>query len=71
MPNRMTPDGNANKRLDILRCKMDNGEMAYMELDRSIQDHTVEIIKENIVLMKYLQDPLEYKGSELFPQPSR
>ena len=71
MPNRMTPDGNANKRLDILRCKMDNGEMAYMELARSIQDHTVEIIKENIVLMKYLQDPLEYKGSELFPQPSR
>ena len=53
MPNRLTPDDNANNSLDILRCKMNNGEKAYMELARSIEEMTVEIIKEDIVLIKY------------------
>ena len=39
--------------LDILRCKINNGEKAYMELARSKEEMTVEIIKENIVLIKY------------------
>ena len=49
VPNPVTPYGNANKHLDILRCKMNNGEKAYMELARSKEEMTVEIIKENIV----------------------
>ena len=53
MPNRMTPDKNANGRLDIMRCKMTDALQAYMNLARSTQEVTVEIFREELSLIKF------------------
>ena len=53
MPNDLTLDVNANKRLLILRCKMDNGEDAYMNLARSNEEITVEIFREKDSLIEF------------------
>ena len=53
MPNRMTTDINANGRLDIMRCKMTDAQQAYMKLARSEHDMTVEILREDLSLIKF------------------
>ena len=53
MPNDRTQDVNANKRLVILRCKMESGEDAYMNLARSNEEITVEIFREKDSLMVF------------------
>ena len=53
VPNNLTPDKNANKRLDILRCKMQNTEHAYMNLANTSHVMKVEIIRGNFSLMKF------------------
>ena len=53
MPNDHTTDVNANKRLVILRCKMDSGEDAYMNLARSNEEITVEIFREKDSLIEF------------------
>ena len=53
MPNELTVDINANERLDIMRCKMNNGEESYMNLARSNQEITVEIFREKVSLVVF------------------
>ena len=53
MPNRMTTDINANGKLYIMRCKMTDAQKAYMKLARSEHDMTVEILREDLPLIKF------------------
>lgn len=54
MPNKLTPDPNANKVMDIMRCKMEKSEKAYMELARSEHEITVEILREKESLITFV-----------------
>ena len=51
--NRASPDSNANRRLDILRCKMEDTENAYMSLAGSSHKMHVEILREDFSLMSF------------------
>ena len=53
MPNDRSTDTNANKRVVILRCKMESGEDAYMNLARSNEEVTVEIFRETVSLITF------------------
>ena len=53
VPNKLTPDSNANKRLDILRCKMEDTEKAYMDLAGSSHELRVEILRGNFSMMRF------------------
>ena len=53
VPNRLTPDSNANRRLDILRCKMEDTESAYMNLAGSSEEMRIEIIRGDFPLMSF------------------
>jgi hypothetical protein len=53
MPNDLSTDNNANKRLLILRCKMESGEDAYMNLARSNEEVSVEIFRETVSLITF------------------
>ena len=53
MPNDLSTDNNANKRVVILRCKMENGEDAYMNFARSNEEITVEIFRETVSLITF------------------
>jgi hypothetical protein len=53
IPNKLTPDSNANKRLDILRCKMENTEHAYLNYAGSSEELRVEILRGNFSLMRF------------------
>ena len=53
VPNRLTPDANANRRLDTLRCKIRDSERAYKELTRSNHSIYVEILREELSLMNF------------------
>ena len=54
MPNDLSTDMNANKRLLILRCKMESGEDAYMNLARSNEEIAVEIFRETVSLVTFI-----------------
>jgi hypothetical protein len=45
VPNRLTIDSNSNKRLDIFRCKLEDGENAY----RSLARHSTAQLRVDIV----------------------
>ena len=51
--NKASPDSNANKRLDILRCKMEDTESAYMNLAGSSESMRIEIIRGDFSLMSF------------------
>lgn len=53
VPNNLTPDMNANMRLDILRCKMSDTEHAYMNLANTSHEMRIEIIRGDFSLMKF------------------
>ena len=53
VPNSATPDSNANKRLDILRCKMEDTESAYMNLAGTSQEMFVEILRGDFSLLSF------------------
>lgn len=53
MPNLMTPDGNTNEKLDILRCKINNSKKAYLELARNKDKLMIEIYREDISLINF------------------
>lgn len=53
IPNKLTPDSNANKRLDIFRCKMENVEAAYMNHARSSDELRIEVLRGNFSLMRF------------------
>jgi hypothetical protein len=53
MPNKLTPDINANKRTDILRCKITESESAYLNLITSKENLYVEIYREDISLIDF------------------
>jgi hypothetical protein len=77
MPNKCTPDPNANQVMDIMRCKMQDSEKAYMELARSEHEITVEILREKESLItfvvpwksrvqsRYLSRPGDESGADL------
>ena len=45
MPNNLSPDSNANRRLDVLRCRMEDSEYALKFLARSSASVHVEILR--------------------------
>ena len=51
--NKASPDSNANQRLDILRCKMEDTESAYMNLAGSSESMRIEIIRGDFSLMSF------------------
>lgn len=53
VPNKLTPDSNANKRSDILRCKMEDTEKAYMDLAGSTHELRVEVLRGNFSMMRF------------------
>ena len=53
VPNKLTPDSNANKRSDILRCKMEDTEKAYLDLAGSSHELRVEILRGNFSMMRF------------------
>ena len=53
VPNELTPDVNANKRLDILRCPIQNAQSAYQQLAGSNNLLLVEILRDNYSLVKF------------------
>ena len=53
VPNNLTPDSNGNKRTDILRCKMQNTEQAYMLYARTDTLMHIEIIRNEDSLMRF------------------
>ncbi|CAE7267252.1 unnamed protein product, partial [Symbiodinium microadriaticum] len=53
IPNELTPDVNANKRLDILRCAIQNSEYAYRQLAGSDHLLHVEILRDTYSLANY------------------
>jgi hypothetical protein len=53
IPNKLTPDSNANKRLDILRCKMEDTQAAYMNHARTSDEMRVEVLRGNFSLIRF------------------
>jgi hypothetical protein len=53
VPNSLTTDSNSNKRLDILRCKMEDTESAYMNLAGSSEEMRVEILRGDVSLLSF------------------
>lgn len=53
VPNKMSQDFNANGRLEIFRCKLDDTEHAYMELITSGEQISVEILREKVSLISF------------------
>ena len=53
IPNSATPDSNVNKRLDILRCKMEDTESAYMNLAGTSQEMRIEILRGDFSLLSF------------------
>lgn len=47
VPNRLTSDTNANRRLDTMRCAMENNKESYLNLIHSKGEVLVEILREN------------------------
>ena len=52
VPSKTTADGNGNSRLDILRCKMTDTERAYMDLAGTNAEMSVQIIRNQDILMR-------------------
>lgn len=53
IPNKLSPDSNANKRLDIFRCKMKDTEEAYLNLAGTSAELRIEILRGNFSLMRF------------------
>jgi hypothetical protein len=53
IPNRLTLDGNSNRRLDTLRCKMHSSSELYRRLARSDKSVVIEILRGNQSLAKF------------------
>ena len=53
IPNRLTPDPNANRLLDILRCPMHGSQAQYKDLIRSDEHLLVEILRERDSLINF------------------
>ena len=53
VPNSLTEDSNSNKRLDILRCKMEDTESAYMNLAGTSQEMRIEILRGDFSLLSF------------------
>ena len=53
VPNKGTPDSGTNRRLDILRCKLNNTEIAYSRLRSSSSEIIVEIFRDDVFLIKF------------------
>ena len=53
LPNRLTSDSNSNRRLDVLRCPMQNSKHAYGQYARSSASAFVEIIRGNVSLVNF------------------
>lgn len=54
MPNRMTKDSNANRRMDVLRCAIEDADLAYNTLARSpTATVQVEIFRGSKILVAF------------------
>lgn len=53
MPNALTPDGNANRRVDIFRCKIQNSKWCYQNLANTDHFLEAEIVRSNVTIFKF------------------
>ena len=53
VPNDLTDDYNANRRLDVFRCPMRDARDAYMTLAGSDESMTVEILRDGETVLRY------------------
>jgi hypothetical protein len=53
MPNALTPDRNANRRVDIMRCQVLNSMYLYRHLSVSNESLHVEILKDDVVMFEF------------------
>lgn len=53
LPNRVSNDQNANRRLDILRCEMQDTVQAHLKLARTDEVVSVEIMRHGAVMVKF------------------
>jgi hypothetical protein len=68
---RLTPDVNANRRLDVMRCKMRDGKALYMQqLPRSEEKVAVEVLRGNVTLIRYGVPWSSRVQSSLMSQPA-
>jgi hypothetical protein len=53
VPNRLTTDSNVNKKLDIMRCRLEDSQQAYKYLVRSAEHVYIDIIRDNQPLINF------------------
>lgn len=53
IPNNVSPDSNANRRLDVLRCRMEDSTYAYKYLAKSSSSVMVEILRGETSLINF------------------
>ena len=53
IPNEMTPDANANRRFDVLRCPIDKPYNAYKNLARTSAVMHVELVRDSYSLVNF------------------
>lgn len=70
VPNKQTPDSNANKRLDILRCKINDAESAYMNLAGTSHEMLIEVLRGDFSLMSFRIPWSIRKVGFMFDEPS-
>ena len=69
VPNKLTPDVNANRHFDTVRCKMRDTQTAYMELARSDEEALVEILRNDTLLIRFGVSWKTRAQSSLLSQP--
>lgn len=69
LPNKLTPDSNANRRFDVFRCKMQNTVDAYKTLANSDFKLSVEILRDESVIAKFVVPWKTRVQSEMLSSP--
>ena len=70
MPNKLSPDSNANRRLDVFRCKMRDTAYAQMHYARSALEVHVEILRDSLSLINFTVPWLTRRTGYLMSGPS-
>lgn len=70
VPNRLTSDSNANRRMDIFRCRMQDAEYSYSHLAGSeVEEVSVEILRESLSLVNFTIPWDTRRAGYLFSHP--
>lgn len=68
--NKLTPDANSNRRLDVFRCKMEDAQRAYLDLARGSDEVVVEVLRGSTSLIKFRVPWRERKVGFMLSQPA-